>query len=39
MDAGSGSYFDVFNNDHSNKLFTILSSGNVGIGTATLGLS
>ncbi len=37
MDAGSGSYFDVFNNDHSNKLFTILSSGNVGIGTATPG--
>ena len=37
MDGGSGSYFDVFNNDHSNKLFTILSSGNVGIGTATPG--
>ena len=37
MDGGSGSYFDVFNNDHSNKLFTILNSGNVGIGTATPG--
>ncbi len=37
MDAGSGSYFDVFNDDHSNKLFTILGSGNVGIGTATPG--
>lgn len=37
MDGGSGSYFDVFNNDHSNKLFTILSNGNVGIGTATPG--
>jgi len=37
MDGGSGSYFDIFNNDHSNKLFTILNSGNVGIGTATPG--
>ncbi|HNW23271.1 MAG TPA: hypothetical protein PKH06_00710, partial [Candidatus Dojkabacteria bacterium] len=36
MNASDGSYFDV-NDTSSNRLFTILSSGNVGIGTATPG--
>ncbi len=37
MDASSGSYFEIDDASNTNRLFTILSGGNVGIGTATPG--
>lgn len=37
VDASGGSYFEVDNADNTARLFTIDSSGNVGIGTATPG--
>jgi hypothetical protein len=34
VSGGSGSYFDINNNNNTQRLFTVLSNGNVGIGTA-----
>ena len=35
MDGSSGSYFEIDDSANTNRLFTILANGNVGIGTAS----
>ncbi len=37
MDASGGSYFEIDSGDNLSRLFTVLSNGNVGIGTASPG--
>ncbi|MDY0096737.1 MAG: tail fiber domain-containing protein [Candidatus Dojkabacteria bacterium] len=37
MDGSSGSYFEIDNGANTERLFTILANGNVGIGTASPG--